>query len=577
MVDFVADGVTGDAEFYSDEDDDEEPPAPPPPPSRRPQATRLAARTQNPSPPDESHSPDSPEEVSHNTTRSTTASSRPRVPLTNGRRQSMRRVRAASQQAARQTSQQPSQQSQQPPPPLSFSPTETYTFVSARQEMRSTAQSTSQASPQHVSHHHRLSASGGSPRSPTDRFIVHDELMPPIHPPLTLTAADRAAHPNIYTEKSVFPLQDKQQAILLRHFVQNLAIWLDLCEPAQQFGTIVPKRAATCTVLLNAILALSSKHLAHIGNFDRYASDRYHQECLNVLIPMLSHEDTAADENLFAATIILRVWEEMEFKHSGFDSQGYLLGIHAFVHGHGHKIVPNTLSAAAFWVGLRQEIYTATINQQPVKAPLVLSLADSARGLSPAEDHDWANRAVIHCVDVLNFCFGETVSTLSPRFSWDELSSWNKQWSARLPDSFTPTYFKERGPGDAFPEIWHHSSWHVTGLQHHILAELFLVSFDPKIPRIGRQRLEAAKNVNDRVCALVREVCGIGLGNQWTPPGMFTACMAITAFGDRFHERRDQEALLDMLRRTEKDHARPTEAVQQQLMRSWGWDTSQMT
>lgn len=74
----------------------------------------------------------------------------------------------------------------------------------------------------------------------------------------------------------------------------------------------MPQRAANCAVLLNAILALSSKHLAHLGNFDRYASDHYHQECLNVLIPMLSHEDTAADENLFAATIILRVWEEME-------------------------------------------------------------------------------------------------------------------------------------------------------------------------------------------------------------------------------------------------------------------------
>lgn len=309
----------------------------------------------------------------------------------------------------------------------------------------------------------------------------------------------------------------------------------------------MPQRAANCTVLMNAILALSSKHLAHLGNFDRYASDHYHQECLNLLIPMLSHEDTAGDENLFAATIILRVWEEMEckflptasyatlfsanksVKHTGFDSQGYLLGIHAFVHGHGHKIVPNTLSAAAFWVGLRQEIYTATVNQQPVKAPLVPSIADGARNLGPAADHDWANRAVIHCVDVLNFCFGDNTPSLSPRFSWDELNAWNKQWSARLPSSFTPTFLKERGPDDAFPEIWHHSTWHVTGIQHHLLAELFLVSFDPRIPRIGRQRVEAARLVNDRVCELVREVCGIGLGNQWTPPAMFTASMAITA------------------------------------------------
>lgn len=39
--------------------------------------------------------------------------------------------------------------------------------------------------------------------------------------------------------------------------------------------------------------------------------------------------------------------------------------------------------------------------------------------------------------------------------------------------------------------------------------------------------------------------------------------------GDQFQSPRDQEACLDILRRTEKDHARPTEAVQKQMMRSW--------
>lgn len=36
-------------------------------------------------------------------------------------------------------------------------------------------------------------------------------------------------------------------------------------------------------------------------------------------------------------------------------------------------------------------------------------------------------------------------------------------------------------------------------------------------------------------------------------------------------DRIDQEALLDVLERTEKDHARPTAAVQQQMKESWRW------
>ena len=41
--------------------------------------------------------------------------------------------------------------------------------------------------------------------------------------------------------------------------------------------------------------------------------------------------------------------------------------------------------------------------------------------------------------------------------------------------------------------------------------------------------------------------------------------------GDRFTSRHDQKALLDVLVRTERDHARPTALVQEQMKRSWGW------
>lgn len=47
--------------------------------------------------------------------------------------------------------------------------------------------------------------------------------------------------------------------------------------------------------------------------------------------------------------------------------------------------------------------------------------------------------------------------------------------------------------------------------------------------------------------------------------------MGVAAFGDRFENRKDQDALLEILTRTSRDHARPTESVQKQMMESWGW------
>ena len=41
--------------------------------------------------------------------------------------------------------------------------------------------------------------------------------------------------PNIYLDKPVWPLKDPEEALLLRHFVQKLAIWV--CNPPYQHST----------------------------------------------------------------------------------------------------------------------------------------------------------------------------------------------------------------------------------------------------------------------------------------------------------------------------------------------------
>lgn len=151
--------------------------------------------------------------------------------------------------------------------------------------------------------------------------------------------------PSIYLDEPVWPLSNPEEAILLRHFVQKLAIWvsenhlaflclanqttdtfkLDLCDPRQHFQVEVPKRAGTCPILLNAIFALSARHLSHISGYDRLASNRYHDECLKHLIPMLNNRATISDETLFAATIILRVLEEIDSELTENRYQGYEL------------------------------------------------------------------------------------------------------------------------------------------------------------------------------------------------------------------------------------------------------------
>ena len=64
----------------------------------------------------------------------------------------------------------------------------------------------------------------------------------------------------------------------------------------------------------------------------------------------------------------------------------------------------NGLRQAAFWVAFRQEIYSAFMKQRPFSFPL--ERCDSFRTFEPAEDAVWADRLIIFCADVLQYCHG---------------------------------------------------------------------------------------------------------------------------------------------------------------------------
>jgi hypothetical protein len=139
------------------------------------------------------------------------------------------------------------------------------------------------------------------------------------------------------------------------------------------------------------------------------------------------------------------------------DTQSHMLGIQVFVSARSPRGVSGSLSEAAFWVGLRQEIYSAVINHNPVQLKLEQYNVD--RSLEHANDFVWANRAVVHCADVLNFCFGTKAISMS---RWQDLQEYNKGWREQKPATFTPTYYREadREKYEVFPEVWYVNTCH---------------------------------------------------------------------------------------------------------------------
>ncbi|RDW58358.1 hypothetical protein BP5796_12288 [Coleophoma crateriformis] len=258
------------------------------------------------------------------------------------------------------------------------------------------------------------------------------------------------AGPNLTQKCTAFPLKQDYEVRLMKHYIDHMCHWFDLCDTkGHHFAYEVPRRAITCPTLLNAIFALSSRHLSITGHFDEYASDRYHQECLKHLTTISDDASALTNDDLLAATILLRTLEELEVPLVGTDYQGHLLGIQVFMNTQSTSVA-SSLRQASFWIGLRQEIYMAFVNQRPVKTKLDHSFVD--RSFSPADDDTWANRIIVNCAEITKFCFNQDEQTIS---NYKKLKDYDAQWLDSRPLSFLPLSYREpdQSIGEVFPEI----------------------------------------------------------------------------------------------------------------------------
>lgn len=408
-----------------------------------------------------------------------------------------------------------------------------------------------------------------------------------------------------------------QEAVLMRYFVEVLAPWFDLCDPERHFALIVPHRARTCPPLLNAIFTASSRHLTRLQKYKRPTGVRwkeydlpdltaettitYHNECISNLIQLSMDPGQMHNENLLAAATILRWHEEVDapFREDK-TSEGdmFLTVINIFVNAQApatpalpHSLPllntdgdspmtttfdnpkPRVLRAdglrqAAFWVAFRQSIYDSFMKQRPIKFPLERCIA--FRTFEPAEDAVWADRLIIFCADVLQFCHGPKKRL---KEQWEELSTQEHKWSRVLPKSFQPIYYRppDTAKQEVFPEIWYLSDCHVAGIQHVELARIMLAVCNPSMPRLGPGHVAAINEMSANLKQVVLRLCGIALGNRQTPPGLITACMGIAMCGEHFTQRFEQEALVGVLDELDGEHAWPTESTKQMLKKSWGW------
>jgi hypothetical protein len=162
----------------------------------------------------------------------------------------------------------------------------------------------------------------------------------------------------------------------------------DHCDEQRHFQLVVPRRAQHCPTLQNAIFAASSRRLYRLP---QYRTDRgivycgqllpelkestaleYMLKCIPDLIEFPKIQDPVEQENIMAATVILRQYEEIEedvddggadrnteTHHHSFERVNFLGITQTIIDAMSTSPIHSSLARACYWITIRQETYYA--------------------------------------------------------------------------------------------------------------------------------------------------------------------------------------------------------------------------
>lgn len=237
-----------------------------------------------------------------------------------------------------------------------------------------------------------------------------------------------------------------RESLLMQHFAQKLAPWIDCCDPVRHFAQEVPRRAVRIPMVLYAVLALSSRHQSLLTKGDANEGSYYHGKCLELVIRALSKPESSFDDNLFATIVCLRVYEELDHTSKADDflhlkGIGRLLrAIPTFAHSGG-------LAEAASWQALRQDVYVAI--RDKVQPSFDLDNYGFSRVFDFRDDAACANVVILLFGRILRLLYSPSGSMLYD--AWKEIEDHVQLWDAQRSRVFQPLFVKDASADENQP------------------------------------------------------------------------------------------------------------------------------
>ncbi|GJN76077.1 hypothetical protein PLIIFM63780_010312 [Purpureocillium lilacinum] len=435
--------------------------------------------------------------------------------------------------------------------------------------------------------HDRTAAVGGHAVSPPP------PLYNPESPRVVPASSVPVSQPHAGSHRQ-FPLQDVQEACLLRYFIEEISHWFDLCDEDRHFQLVVPVLARQHPHLLDAIFAVAARHLSRLPQYktgprgailyhgqalphlDEHAAVEYMLRCIPALRQFDDARAADADyrDSIIATAVILRQLEEIDHEaddggaSGGGDGGGgggarehqqrqqrqrpvnFLAIIDAVLRSLPSRDAfrQRSVMQAAYWMALRQEIFNSFTRRE---APQLMLPAEFWHSASRA------NKVVMHLVQCAKWHWGD-----GSDHEWMRLMKQQELLEHDILPAFQPLYQKsaDKTKGEIFPTIWYGSNIEVTSVQLGLIAKSVLVAENPFLKAQSASRASWRK-VENEVRLLLLELCGIALCNPASPPALVQAALGIGMYADFFTDQYERQAIRGVVERYRDTHAWPVQRL----------------
>ncbi|CAJ0552529.1 Ff.00g006070.m01.CDS01 [Fusarium sp. VM40] len=340
-----------------------------------------------------------------------------------------------------------------------------------------------------------------------------------------------------------------QELILFRHFTDHISQWMDLFEPQKPFGSLVPHLALHNVGLMNAILALSARHLdimnrdtpTYAAGFRPTQDDTigYYYKTLHYCQEAMQYDGYKTSLELLASAFIISAYEMLD--GSNTDWEKHLKGVFWIQRSqtiHGHS---GGLRQAVWWAWLCQDVWAAFREK---RRPFTFWKPN--RPLADLNPSELAARAVYNFAHVVHFCARDDASN-TPDYvavktqEADLLSQQLDYWASYLTSEFQPLPIvasaAEKSP---FPPIWIQPPSFAVAMQVYycsrILLDLHQPCFGGYQEYLGKQRIlkrwvgmvcRIAKALNDHASSVLSSQCVFIAGTVVEDPEQRSAILEI--------------------------------------------------